>query len=44
MILIQNARVMDPKTKLDKITDILIRDDVIEEMGIIRMSLHGGMQ
>ena len=35
MILIQNARVMDPKTKLDKITDILIRDDVIEEMGII---------
>lgn len=35
MLLIQNARVIDPKTKLDKKTDLLIKDGVIAEMGII---------
>lgn len=35
MLLIQNARVMDPKTKLDKIIDILVKDGKVAEMGII---------
>lgn len=35
MLLIQNARVMDPKTKLDKIMDVLVKDGNIIEMGII---------
>ena len=33
MLLIQNARVMDPKTKLDKIMDVLVKDGNIIEQG-----------
>ena len=35
MILIQNARILDPKTKTDKIADLLVREGKIAEIGII---------
>ena len=35
MLLIQNARVLDPKTKMDKVADILVKDGKIVEIGII---------
>lgn len=33
MILIKNGRIMDPKTKRDQVTDLLIEDGIIAEIG-----------
>lgn len=38
MLLIQNARVIDPKTKLDKVMDLLMKDNKIVKMGIISVT------
>ncbi len=35
MLLIQNARVMDPKTNTDKVADVLVEDGKIKEIGIV---------
>lgn len=35
MLLIQNARIMDPKTKTDKIADVLVHNGKIVEIGIV---------
>ena len=35
MLLIQNARVMDPKTNTDKIADVLVENGKITEIGIV---------
>lgn len=35
MLLIQNARVMDPKTNTDKVADVLVEGGKIKEIGIV---------